>query len=82
MTIVPDEPTADMIEAALISCGLEKAVRAKVMKSLPDLQGGPHEPGICNQLRAVLAVINGCPVSEIKRGFKGRAPAAKKRGAA
>lgn len=67
---VPEEPTAEMIEAQLIAVGIAPSIRRQVMKKLPEQQGTPHEPGVCSQVRAVLAVLRGEPLSKIKRGYR------------
>jgi len=69
--IVPTEPTDEMIEAALIATGIYPKLRAEVMEIVREERGGPHEPGVCSEVRAVLAIINGVPLAQIKRGYKG-----------
>jgi hypothetical protein len=69
--IVAPEPTDEMIEAALIACGVTGSVRRQTMDAVRKNRGGPHEPGVCSQVRAVLAIINGVPLATIKRGYAG-----------
>jgi hypothetical protein len=70
MMIVDPEPTDEMIEAALIAIGFAPNLRAATMQLVKTTKGTAHEPGVCCEIRAVLAIINGVPLSEIKRGFR------------
>lgn len=66
---VPSEPTVEMIEAALKSCGFVGRLHRDTMALVRDNLGGPHEPGICSTVRAVLAHLRGVPLDQIKRGY-------------
>jgi hypothetical protein len=67
---IPIEPTDELIEAALIACGLTPKFRAQTMDAVRKHRGTPNEPTVCCEVRAVLAVLNGVPLSEIKRGYR------------
>lgn len=69
-TNLPIEPTDEMIEAAWIAIGIEPKVRKDLMSYLPRAKGTSNEPVIVCGLRAALAVANGVPLSEIKRGYR------------
>ncbi len=69
MNVAP-EPTDEMIEAALIACGVSPRVIDQTMHSVRRNKGTAHEPAICCQLRACIAIINGVPLTQIKRGYR------------
>ena len=65
---IPWEPTDEIIEAALTACGVGEKWKNTVMEQVRKHRGTPQEPGIVCEIRAVLALLNGVPLGEIKRG--------------
>lgn len=57
ISIVPSEPTVDMVDAALREVRLAKKVRENCIKAWAPHAGKPssHEPGIVSELRAGIA---------------------------
>lgn len=70
--VVPTEPTEELVEAACKGLGFTPKWTRTILEAVREKRGTASEPGILPELRAVLAVLNGVPLSDIKRGYKGK----------
>lgn len=58
-----------LYDAGLRALGVQPKIRRDWMEAAGREFGGPHEPGGLASVRAILAVLDGLPLEQVKRGF-------------